>query len=95
MKVIEFIKRNISVFSIITFVFLILVILLQLNTPETNSRACGNGYLLLGKLLLLACIFIFIVLNFILKKLVKNRINLNYLQNSNFIINLFILFIFK
>ncbi len=78
MKVIEFIKRNISVFSIINFIFLIFILFIQFCSGEATG--CAKGWLFLGKLFFIFCICILILLGFILKKLIKNRLHLNFLQ---------------
>lgn len=78
MKVIEFIKRNSSVFSIVNFIFLIFILFIQFCSGEATG--CAKGWLFLGKLFFIFCICILISLDFILKKLIKNRLYLNFLQ---------------
>jgi len=78
MKVIEFIKRNISVFSIVNFIFLIFILFIQFCSGEATG--CAKGWLFLGKLFFIFCICILFTLDFILKKAIKNRVYLNFLQ---------------
>ncbi len=78
MKVIEFIKRNISVFSVVNFIFLIYILFIQFFSSEATG--CAKGWLFLGKFFLIFCICFLFTLDFILKKLLKNRLYLNFLQ---------------
>jgi len=78
MKVIEFIKRNISVFSIVNFIFLIFILFIQFFSSEVTG--CEKGWLFLGKFFLIFCILFLFTIDFILKKLIKNRLYLNFLQ---------------
>lgn len=43
MKVIEFIKKNISVFSVVNFIFLIFILFIQFFSSEATG--CEKGWL--------------------------------------------------
>lgn len=73
MKVIEFIKRNISVFSVVAlcvFLFFIKLII------YTDLNSCKGAVIFIFLLIS----FLFLIFDFILKKLIKNRLHLNFLQ---------------
>ena len=73
MKVIAFIKRNISVFNVSAlFIFLFFVKLLI----YTDLSSCKGPVIFIFLLIS----FLLLIFDFILKKLLKNRLYLNFLQ---------------
>lgn len=78
MKVIEFIKKNISVFIVENFIFLIFILFIQFFSSEATG--CEKGWFFLGKFFLIFCVLFLFTLDFIFKKLLKNRLYLNFLQ---------------
>jgi hypothetical protein len=73
MKVIEFIKRNISFFSVVAlcvFLFFIKLII------YTDLNSCKGAVIFIFLLIS----FSFLIFDFILKKLIKNRLYINFLQ---------------
>ena len=72
MKVVEFIKKNISVFSVISLLFILLsciIFLTSINEPDYHGYARGFTIIIftLG-------MFLFII-DFILKQLIKDKFN--------------------
>jgi hypothetical protein len=82
MKVLEFIKKNISVFSILGILFLLLSILTYIsskNQPDYHGYAEGFSYIIL-----VFSLFI-LILDFIIKQIIKDRIFLNLIEGILFI----------
>ena len=94
MKIVEFIKKNISIFFIsgVFFVLLSCVIFLtSINEPDYHGYARGFTIIIftLG-------LFLFVI-DFILKQLIKDKLNLKTttstkIKGNYFIINLFLMF---
>ena len=83
MKGIEFIKRNISLFNVLsTFIFLISLFILLTMKPEDSSH--GMASRLLIQLLLFSLILFFI--DFLMRRIIKN-------ESSLFVIQLLLIFI--
>ena len=77
MKVVEFIKRNISIFLIFGVFFVLLscvIFLISINEPDYHGYAKGFTIIIftLG-------LFLFII-DFILKQLIKDKFNLNFFE---------------
>jgi hypothetical protein len=86
--VIEFIKKNISIFNIIIILLLfisIVVFISSVNEPDYHGFARGFSYFFLVYSLLL------LLLDFVFRKFINYRINLNILQAGLFILGLTIL----
>jgi hypothetical protein len=89
MKVLEFIKKNISVLTIFGTIFLLLfsfIFVSNINSPDYHgyTRAFSFIILILGLFIL--------ILDFILKQLINDRLYLNLIQTFLFIIILIIFF---
>ena len=87
MKVIEFIKKNISVFNILGVIFLLSSIVIffnSLNKIDYHGFAKGLSILILIFSLLL------LILDFIFKNLIIDRIYLNLLEAALFMLSLII-----
>lgn len=80
MKAIEFIKKNISIFSLISSALLLLILFIQFFTEEATG--CAKGWLFIGKLFLIIALLFLIGFDLILKNFIKNRVHLNFLQLS-------------
>ena len=78
MKLVEFIKRNISVFSVISF--LLFVITIHLIWQEFNFNTISFYEVFKLKLQFLFVIVILLFLDYFLKILIKNRLILNLLE---------------
>lgn len=78
MKVVEFIKRNISVFSVISL--LLFVIMLHLVWQEFNFNPNPFYKVIKLKIGFLIVILILLFLDYIFKKLIKNRLIINLLE---------------
>lgn len=77
MKMIEFIKRNISVFLISGGFFLQLSFIIFISSfNESDYHGYARGFSII---FLLSGLFLF-VLDFIFKKLIKSKFNLNFLE---------------
>jgi hypothetical protein len=73
MKIIEFIKKNISVFNVVALcVFLFFIKLIV----YTDLNSCKGAVIFIFLLIS----FLFLIFDFILKKLLKKRLYLNFLQ---------------
>jgi hypothetical protein len=73
MKVIEFIKRNISVFNVIALFIFLFFIKLLINT---DLSSCKGPVIFIFLFLSI----IFLMLDFVTKILIKSRLKLNILQ---------------
>jgi hypothetical protein len=87
-KIVEFIKRNISLFLIFGVFFVLLscvIFFTSLNEPDYHGYARGFSIIIftLG-------LFLF-VMDFILKQLIKDKFNLNFIES---VLVIFILIIF-
>lgn len=78
MKVVEFIKRNISVFSVIFL--LLFVITIHLICQEFNFNTISFYEILEFKIQFLIVIVILLLLDYFFKILIKNRLILNILE---------------
>lgn len=78
MKVVEFIKRYISVFSVISL--LLFVITLHLVWQEFNFNPNPFYKVIKLKIGFLIVILILLLLDYIFKKLIKNRLIINFLE---------------
>ena len=78
MKVVEFIKKNISVFSVIYL--LLFVITIHLVWREFNFNKISLYEILEFKIQFLIVILILLFLDYIFKKLIKNRLIINLLE---------------
>ena len=88
MKVLEFLKKNISIFLIFGFFFVLLscvIFLTSINEPDYHGYARGFTIIIFTVGLL------FIIIDFILKQLIKDKFNLNFLEA---VLLLFVLFYF-
>jgi len=95
MKVIEFVKKNISVFSF--FGFCLIIILIKLIFQETNEENLSG--IQLDEILFLKIKFIFFILillflDYFLKILIKNRLIINLLELI-IIISVYIFYYYK
>ncbi len=73
MKGIAFIKKNISVLNVIALIVFLFFIKLIINT---DLSSCKGPIIFI----FLFISFLVIIIDFILKKLIKNRLYLNFLQ---------------
>lgn len=88
MKVIDFIKRNISVFIIFGVFFLLISCLIFITSiNESDYHGYGRGFSIITFILGL----LFFILDFILKQFIKDRFNLNFFE---VILTIFILVYF-
>ena len=78
MKVIEFIKKNISVFSVISL--LLFVITIHLVWQELNFNKISLYQILEFKIQFLIVIVILLLLDYFFKILIKNRLTINFLE---------------
>lgn len=78
MKLVEFIKRNISVFSVISLLFFLITI--HLIWQEFNFNTISFYEILELKLQFLIVIVILLFLDHFFKILVKNRLIINLLE---------------
>ncbi len=78
MKVVEYINRNISVFSVIYL--LLFVITIHLVWREFNFNKISLYEILEFKIQFLIVILILLFLDYIFKKLIKNRLIINLLE---------------
>jgi hypothetical protein len=78
MKIIEFIKRNISIFSVISL--LLFVITIHLILQEFNFNTISFFEVFKLKLQFLIVILILLFLDYIFKILIKNRLIINLLE---------------
>ncbi|WP_445714494.1 hypothetical protein [Flavobacterium sp.] len=78
MKVIEFIKKNVSIFTIISL--LLFVITIHLIWQEFNFNSISFYEVFKLKLQFLIVIVILLFLDYFLKILIKNRLILNLLE---------------
>ena len=78
MKVIEFIKKNISVFSLISL--LLFVITIHLVWQELNFNKISLYQILEFKIQFLIVIVILLLLDYFFKILIKNRLTINFLE---------------
>ena len=92
MKVVEFIKRNISVFSVISL--LLFLITIHLIWQEFNFITISFYKILELKLQFLIVIVLLLFLDLFFKILVKNRLILNLLELI-IIISVYIFYYFK
>ena len=92
MKLVEFIKRNISVFSVISF--LLFVITIHLIWQEFNFNTISFYEILEFKIQFLIVIVILLFLDYFFKILIKNRLILNLLE-SIIIASVYIFYYFK
>jgi hypothetical protein len=82
MKVLEFIKKNISVFSVLGFLFLLLSIVIyitSINQPDYHGYAEGFSYIIF-----ILSLFI-LTLDFILKQIINDRKFFNLIEGILFI----------
>ena len=92
MKVVEFIKKNISVFSVISL--LLFVITIHLIWQEFNFNTISFYEILEFKFQFLIVIVILLFLDYFFKILIKNRLILNLLE-SIIIASVYIFYYFK
>ncbi len=89
MKVLEFIKKNISILTITGIILLLLfsfIFISSINSTDHDGYARGFSYVILILSLFL------LILDFILKQLINDRLYLNLIQGFLFIIILIIFF---
>ena len=79
MKLVEFVKRNISVFSFLGFLFLIIFLFSILLIDKKGN---DGDIIFVFIYILLPVSILFLIIDFVLKKIIKSRLNLNYLQLS-------------
>jgi hypothetical protein len=89
MKVVEIIRKNISIFLIFGIFFILLsciIFLKSINEPDYHGYTRGFSIIIftLG-------LFLFVI-DFILKQLIKDKLNLNFIESVLFIFILIILF---
>lgn len=92
MKVVKFIKRNISVFSVISL--LLFVITIHLICQEFNFNTISFYEILEFKIQFLIVIVILLLLDYFFKILIKNRLILNFLELL-IIVSVYIFYYFK
>ena len=78
MKVVEFVKKNISVFSVISL--LLFVITIHLVWQELNFNKISLNQILEFKIQFLIVIVILLLLDYFFKILIKNRLTINFLE---------------
>ena len=83
MKALEFIKRNISVFSVVGLIVLFSILFIHSNKNDYfHAKALVSFF----KTILLFIGFLILILDLILKKYILDRIKLNTIQIITFII---------
>ena len=92
MKVVEFIKRNISVFSVISL--LLFVITIHLIWQEFNFNTISFYEVFKLKLQFLIVIVILLFLDYFFKILIKNKLIINLLEII-IIISVYIFYYYK
>jgi hypothetical protein len=79
MKLVEFVKRNISILSFLGFLFLIVFLFSILLIDKKGN---DGDIIFVFIYILLPVSILFLIIDFVLKKLIINRLNLNFLQLS-------------
>lgn len=74
-NIINFIKKNFSVFNFISFLLLFFLII-----PNNSENGCARGWVFFGKILSLVFVIIMTLIDIIMKKVIKNRLKLNIIQ---------------
>ena len=92
MKVLEFIKKDISIFSVISL--LLFVITIRLIWQEFNFNTISFYEVFKLKLQFLIVIVILLFLDYFFKILIKNRLILNFLELL-IIVSVYIFYYFK
>lgn len=77
MKVLEFIKKNISVFSILGILFLTFFVIIY---SSNNKSACAQGWLFFLKFIMFFLGILVFLLDLLFKKIISSRIHLNLFQ---------------
>lgn len=83
MKIIAFIKKNISVFSVFALIILFSILFIHSNKNDfIHAKALVNFF----KIILLIVVFIILILDLLLKKYFSDKIKLNTIQIITIII---------
>jgi len=77
MKVLEFIKKNISIFSVLGFLFITFFIIIY---SSNNESACAQGWLFFLKIILVFLSILVFLLDFLFKNIFSSRLQLNLFQ---------------
>lgn len=89
MKVVEIIRKNISIFLIFGFFFILLSCIIFLTSiNELDYHGYTRGFSII---IFTLGLFLFVI-DFILKQLIKDKLNLNFIESVLFIFILIILF---
>lgn len=86
---VEIIKRNISVFNFLAVIIFVLVLLLFINTYNSNNVQ-QDGWVFISKCIFILFFFILIVFDYIFKYFIKNKFYLNFFE----LVILVLIFIF-
>jgi len=77
MKLVEFVKRNISIFSLLAFLLLCFILFVN---PDQNKSASVAGWIFVSKFFFLFLFIILILLDFLFKNIISSRIKLNSIE---------------
>mgnify|MGYP003613616879 CR=1 FL=1 len=77
MKVIEFIKKSISVYSLLAFLLLCFILFVN---PDENKSASVAGWIFVSKFFFLVVFILLILLDFLFKNIISSRIKLNCIE---------------
>ena len=77
MKIVEFIKRNISIFSLLAFFLLCFILFVN---PDENKSASVAGWIFISKFFFLFVFILLILLDFLFKNIISSRIKLNSIE---------------
>ncbi|AMA50535.1 hypothetical protein AWN65_14245 [Flavobacterium covae] len=88
--IINFIKKNISVFNILAFLFFLFIIFIN---PEGKVGGCGKGFIFLGKIIFGFLALGLIAFDLVLKAIIKSRSKLNVIELIIFLLSTLLIFI--
>lgn len=83
MKVIEFVKSNISLFSLLAFLLLCFILFVN---PDQNKSASVAGWIFISKFFFFFVFILLILIDFLFKNIISSRIKLNIIELIIFII---------
>ncbi|MEB3801404.1 hypothetical protein INQ45_10145 [Flavobacterium columnare] len=88
--IINFIKKNISVFNLLAFLFFLFIIFIN---PERKVAACGQGFIFLRKIFFGFLALGLIAFDLVLKAIIKSRSKLNVVELIIFLLFTLLIFI--
>ena len=90
MKLVEFIKRNISLFSLLAFLLLCFILFVN---PDQNKSASVAGWIFVSKFFFFFIFIILILLDLLFKNIISSKIKLNTIELIILLIPIFYIYI--